>query len=78
MTTLQVRSEDGTQTLVLRMSESDTIGDVVRHVSQHRASGSSAPFHLRTAFPAKEHRDTAQTLREAGLVPNATMMLRAE
>ena len=35
-----------------------------------------APFELRTAFPARTLADDAQTLRQAGLAPAATLCVR--
>ena len=38
----------------------------------------NTPFVLRTAFPNKAYEDKGQTLEQAGLVPNARMMVRAK
>ncbi len=35
-------------------------------------------YERRTAIPNKSYDDSAQTLRDAGLIPNATLMVRAK
>ena len=72
--TLQVRSSDGRQVLLLKMLETDTVGAVHEIIKQEREDGKS--FELRTAFPNKAYDDMGQTLQEAGLAPNATLLLR--
>lgn len=34
-------------------------------------------YEIRTAFPQRAYADLTETLRDAGLVPNATLFLRA-
>jgi hypothetical protein len=75
VTTLQVRSDSGRQVLVVKLRFDDTVGDLRRFVDVHRAK--SSPYELRTAFPARSYTDNSQSLRDAGLVPNATLIVRA-
>ena len=35
------------------------------------------PYEVRTAVPSRAYSDPSQTLKDAGLTPNATIMLRA-
>ena len=74
VTTLRVRSDDGTQALMLRMPDSATIADLRCLIDSRR--GSSVTYELRTAFPNQVYADETQTLRDAGLSPNAQLMLR--
>jgi hypothetical protein len=37
---------------------------------------SDGPYELRTAIPNRAYDDVTQTLRDAGLIPNATLMIR--
>lgn len=74
ITTLQVKSDSGQATILLKMRYSDTLRDVRRYVDQHRTE--TTEYELRTAFPARAYTDASQTLKEAGLVPNAVLMIR--
>jgi hypothetical protein len=73
ITTLQVKSDSGRQTLLLKFHFNDTVGDVYDYVTMHRTKGSA--FVLRSSFPAAVYSDRAVTLQEAGLVPNATLRI---
>ena len=59
---------------MLRMPDSVTIADLRRLIDSRR--GSSVTYELRTAFPSRVYTDEGQTLRDAGLSPNAQLMLR--
>eukprot|EP00937_MAST-01D_sp_MAST-1D-sp2_P006952 g6952.t1 len=74
VTTLRVRSDDGMQVLVLNMQFDDTVADLRAAIDARRGGGSA--YQLRTAFPNRVHSDGAQTLLDAGLTPNAQLMLR--
>lgn len=74
--TLQVKSDSGQATILLKMRYDDTIADVRKHINSHRTAATD--YELRTAFPAKSYPDESQTLREAGLVPNAVLMIRTK
>mmetsp|Transcript_27606 Transcript_27606/g.60406 ORF Transcript_27606/g.60406 Transcript_27606/m.60406 type:complete len:406 (-) Transcript_27606:721-1938(-) len=83
--TLQVKSEDGSQTYIVKLQYTDTIAAVRKYLDAHRAKlakdqGKPAPpstYELRTAFPTRAYADLTETLQAAGLTPNATMFLRA-
>ena len=55
----------------------DTIGDV-RAAMDRQRGGKALRYEIRTAFPPVTYADDAQTLREAGLVPNAALVLHAK
>jgi hypothetical protein len=85
---LQVKDEAGAHTYVLAMRGSDTIGELRRRLDAHRAAaaasaggGGGAPgrpgYEIRSAFPARVYGDDSVTLQQAGLVPSATLFLRA-
>ena len=72
--TLRVRSDDGRQALMLKMRCDETVGDLVALIDSRR--GGAQRYELRTAFPNRVHSDMALTLEQAGLTPNAQLMLR--
>lgn len=73
VTTLQVKSDSGRQTLLLKFHFHDTVGDVYDYVDLHRTKDSA--YVLRTAFPPAALTDRSVTLEEAGLVPNAVLRI---
>ena len=73
VTTLQVKSDSGRQTLLLKFHFTDCIGDVYDYVDMHRTRGT--PYVLRTSFPAATHSDRTMTIQDAGLVPNAVLRI---
>ena len=83
--TLQVKSEDGRQTFILKLQYDETLFALRKYIDTHRAKlakeqGMPAPgakYEIRSAFPARSYAEAKETLREAGLVPNATLFLRA-
>ena len=75
ITTLRVRLEAGARPLLLKMRFADTVGELARAVSRHLKI-SVEDFELRTAFPNRAYTDMGEGLEAAGLVPNATIMLR--
>eukprot|EP01050_Picozoa_sp_SAG11_P007760 SAG11_NODE_657_length_7898_cov_13.699320_9_plen_251_part_00 len=76
LTTLQIKSSAG----ALHKGQfwgDQTIGEVEDALKPHVDCGGGAfSFVLRTAFPNKVYSERAQTLEQAGLIPNAVMMLR--
>ena len=66
--------EADVEALLLRVRDSSTLADVRRLIDSRRSS--SAPYELRTAFPNQAYMDPSQTLSDAGLTPNAQLMLR--
>lgn len=74
ITTLRIKSETGSQTYVLKMKYTQTIQDVRSHLEKIR--GDNLPvYHLKTSFPNKSYDDVNKTLKECGLVPNATLYM---
>lgn len=82
--TLQVKSEDGQQTFILKLQYDDTIWNLRKYINEHRAKlaaeqGKPAPsgaYEIRSAFPTRVYTEAKETLREVGLVPNATLYLK--
>nr|XP_004657365.1 UBX domain-containing protein 11 isoform X3 [Jaculus jaculus] len=74
---LRIKSENGEQTFLLMMRPTDTVGDVRTLLTQARDTD-AANFDIFSTFPPKVYQDDALTLQAAGLVPNATLLLRAQ
>ncbi|XP_006239067.1 UBX domain-containing protein 11 isoform X5 [Rattus norvegicus] len=72
---LRIKSENGEQAFLLMMRPEDTIGDVRNLLAQARDMDSAA-FEILSTFPPTVYRDDTVTLQAAGLVPNATLLLR--
>ncbi|GIL81416.1 hypothetical protein Vretimale_1036 [Volvox reticuliferus] len=79
VTTLQVKSVDGKQTYILKFKYDDTIANLRTCLDAHHAKAGQTglAYEIRSAFPARAYTDVAETLRQVGLVPNATLFLRA-
>ncbi|XP_056413408.1 UBX domain-containing protein 11 isoform X2 [Hyla sarda] len=73
--TLRVKSEAGDHTYKVRMLHSETIGDLRFYLSQHRSCDISS-CDIISLFPHHVYDHNACTLQEAGLVPNALLLLR--
>eukprot|EP00638_Chattonella_subsalsa_P000050 CAMPEP_0117734296 /NCGR_PEP_ID=MMETSP0947-20121206/580_1 /TAXON_ID=44440 /ORGANISM="Chattonella subsalsa, Strain CCMP2191" /LENGTH=477 /DNA_ID=CAMNT_0005549029 /DNA_START=60 /DNA_END=1493 /DNA_ORIENTATION=+ len=73
-TRVQVRSPSGKEVLVATLRYQDTIA-VLKQVIQEKWEDLHN-FEVRTAFPPKIFSDTSQTLEDAGLVPNASMLVK--
>ncbi|XP_069827623.1 UBX domain-containing protein 11 [Dendropsophus ebraccatus] len=73
--TLRIKSEAGDHTYKMRMLPTETIGDLRAYLSQHRACDMSSCDIIRP-FPHHVYDNNASTLEEAGLVPNALLLLR--
>ncbi|XP_004592421.2 UBX domain-containing protein 11 [Ochotona princeps] len=72
---LRVKSENGEQAFRLMMRPEDTMGDVRALLAQARATDATT-FEIFSTFPPTIYQDDTLTLRAAGLVPNATLLLR--
>ena len=72
---LRIKSENGEQAFLLMMWPEDTIGDVRKLLAQARDMDSAA-FEILSTFPPTVYQDDTVTLQAAGLVPNATLLLR--
>ena len=66
-------SRGGTTSLLLKMYFSDTIGALRAHVASNLPT--LTDFDLRTSYPSKIFRDDSITLVEAGLTPNAALIV---
>ncbi|KAM5269743.1 UBX domain-containing protein 11 isoform 8-T8 [Hipposideros larvatus] len=73
---LRVKSENGEQAFLLMMRPEDTIGDVRTLLAQARAVDANT-FEIFSTFPPTVYQDDMLTLQDAGLVPNAALLLRA-
>ena len=80
ISTLQVKSEDGRNTYVLRLQASDTVQDLRDALNAYRAKaegkGRPTRFHIKSAWPNRTYGEGSRTLKEEGLVPNATLFLQ--
>jgi len=72
--TLQIKSGDGLQTLVVRLPATATVRELRDVIDAHRAH--TTPYELRTAYPRKALDDIAATLTDAKLAPSSTLHLR--
>nr|KAF6384093.1 UBX domain protein 11 [Pipistrellus kuhlii] len=72
---LRIKSENGEQAFLLMMQPEDTIRDVKALLAEARGMDPNA-FEIFSAFPPKVYREDQLTLQEAGLVPNANLLLR--
>ena len=72
---LQIKAADGRAVYEAKFWAEQTIGEVEAALAGAGA-GAVGRFELRTAFPNKVYTDPAESLHQAGLVPNAVMMLR--
>ncbi|XP_066429213.1 UBX domain-containing protein 11 isoform X1 [Eleutherodactylus coqui] len=72
---LRIKSEAGDHTYRVRMLPTETIGDLWVYLSQHSVSDVSSCDLIRP-FPHHVYDNNACTLQEAGLVPNASLLLR--
>ncbi|XP_006883706.1 PREDICTED: UBX domain-containing protein 11 [Elephantulus edwardii] len=73
---LRIKSENCEQAFLLMMWPSDTVGDVRSLLAKARAVDPST-FEIFSTFPPTVYSDDTLTLQAAGLVPNATLLLRA-
>ncbi|XP_034269428.1 UBX domain-containing protein 11 isoform X2 [Pantherophis guttatus] len=75
ISTLRIKSEDGEKTYIVKMSFTETIGDLRQHLAQNRGEALE-PYEILTTFPLRVYNDDAVSLEEYGLVPNAFLLLR--
>ncbi|KAL6033937.1 hypothetical protein STEG23_007212 [Scotinomys teguina] len=72
---LRIKSENGELAFLLMMRPEDTVGDVRNLLAQARNMDSTT-FEIFSTFPPTVYQDDTLTLQAAGLVPNATLLLR--
>jgi hypothetical protein len=73
--TVQVKSGDGLQTLVVRLPVTATVAELRRVIDAHRAHATR--YELRTAYPRKALENDGATLAEAKLAPSAVVHMRS-
>ncbi|XP_034083657.1 UBX domain-containing protein 11 isoform X1 [Gymnodraco acuticeps] len=73
--TMKVKSEDGNHTYVLKMSFSETIGQLRQYLDKHRGGGLPG-YDIISAYPQHRYDEDRQTLRSCGLTTNASLLLR--
>ena len=74
---LRIKTPDGDRVLELSLPYDATIEALRRAILAHLSAAGQAVgrFTLRTSFPARQFDRDAETLREAGLVPNASLFM---
>uniref|UniRef100_A0A670Y6U2 UBX domain protein 11 n=1 Tax=Pseudonaja textilis TaxID=8673 RepID=A0A670Y6U2_PSETE len=75
ISTLRIKSEDGEKTYIVKMSFTETIGDLRQHLAQNRGEALQ-PYEILSTFPLQVYNNDAASLEECGLVPNAFLLLR--
>uniref|UniRef100_A0A8C6XCP7 UBX domain-containing protein 11 n=1 Tax=Naja naja TaxID=35670 RepID=A0A8C6XCP7_NAJNA len=75
ISTLRIKSEDGEKTYIVKMSFTETIGDLRQHLAQNRGEALQ-PYEILSTFPLQVYNNDAMSLEECGLVPNAFLLLR--
>ncbi|XP_006862448.1 PREDICTED: UBX domain-containing protein 11 [Chrysochloris asiatica] len=73
---LRIKSENCEKAFLLMMWPKETVGDVRALLAKFRATDPTA-FEIFSTFPPTIYDDDTLTLQDAGLVPNATLLLRA-
>ncbi|XP_069751540.1 UBX domain-containing protein 11 isoform X4 [Narcine bancroftii] len=73
--TLRIKSENGEKTYIIKMFLSETIGDLRAYMDQSREK-QKIDYDIISTFPQKIYSDQSKTLKDYGLVPNATLILR--
>ena len=81
VSTLRVKGMDGQKMYIVKLAADDTVGKLRRYLRSAGAGDDdkgceSQNFEIRNAYPPRTFADDALTLRDAGLVPNATLLLR--
>ena len=78
LATLRVKGVDGHKMYVVKLRGEDTVGKLRGYLERAVASdGSNASrFEIRNAYPPRTFDDDEMTLADAGLTPNATLLLR--
>ena len=78
LATLRVKGVDGQKMYVVKLRGGDTVGKLRGYLERAMVSdGSNASrFEIRNAYPPRTFDDDEMTLADAGLTPNATLLLR--
>uniref|UniRef100_F7AR48 UBX domain-containing protein 11 n=1 Tax=Ciona intestinalis TaxID=7719 RepID=F7AR48_CIOIN len=75
VTTIRVKSEDGSKIFILKLKFSDTIQDLRNYIKKQRPRHRE-PYDILSTFPNQKHSDLKKTMQDSGLVPNATLFLK--
>ncbi|XP_034552901.1 UBX domain-containing protein 11 [Notolabrus celidotus] len=73
--TLKVKSEDGNHTYVLKMSSSETIGNLRQYLDKHRGVHLNG-YDIISVYPQCCYDEDSHTLQSCGLTINAALLLR--
>ncbi|KAH9496242.1 UBX domain-containing protein 11 [Bulinus truncatus] len=73
-TTLRILTENGEQTLIVKMRFDETIGDLRKYLDKHRPP--KVPYDIISTFPNKIHKNNTLTLEASDLTPNAVLHLK--
>ncbi|KAM4569107.1 UBX domain-containing protein 11 [Fundulus diaphanus] len=73
--TLKLKSEDGNHTYVMKMSLSETVGQLRGYLDKHRGPGQPA-YDIFGSYPRRSFSDDGRTLQSCGLSANAALLLR--
>eukprot|EP00041_Stephanoeca_diplocostata_P018447 m.386520 g.386520 ORF g.386520 m.386520 type:complete len:511 (+) comp21015_c0_seq1:318-1850(+) len=72
--TIQVKSEDGKETFVLKLKFSDTVGTMRTYIDRHRGDTAPRAYKLVSTYPRKDLHDD-MVLQDNGLTPQATIRM---
>ncbi|KAK7926249.1 hypothetical protein WMY93_008559 [Mugilogobius chulae] len=75
VTTLKIKSEDGRHTYMMKMSFSETIGHIRKHLDKHRG-GDVPSYDIIGTFPRCCYDDSSKTIQACGLAANSALLLR--
>ncbi|XP_048468895.1 UBX domain-containing protein 11 [Rhincodon typus] len=76
VSTLRIKSENGEKVYIVKMLFTETVGALRTYLNQNRAQ-QQVDYDIISTFPQQVYSDQSKTLKEYGLVPNATLILRA-
>jgi hypothetical protein len=81
VTTLRVKGMDGRRMYALTLRASDTVGKLRAYLKRATEEDEDDKnvglgFEIRGAYPPRAYADDDETLMEAGLVPNAALLLK--
>ncbi|XP_059142234.1 UBX domain-containing protein 11-like isoform X2 [Physella acuta] len=74
ITTLRVKAENGSDTYIVKMLFTETVGDLRKHLDSLRRP--KVPYDIVTTFPFKIHKNNTLSLEDSGLTPTAVLHLK--
>lgn len=72
--TIQVKSEDGKETFVLKLKFTDTVGIMRTYIDRHRGGPGPTAYKLVSTYPRKDLHDS-MVLQDNGLTPQASIRM---